>query len=83
VPVSVRLPKRMAPRIKDENWDLGQFIFNIVSTGRVPTISDVGPGLLNKMVALMMNQNVVAPTNFFTETEEHTIRQVAEELANE
>jgi len=81
VPVSVRLPKSMAQRIKDENWDLGQFIFNIVSTGRVPIISDdMGSGLVKKLVFLMIENAVVAGEGAFTPAEEHIIRSIAEEL---
>lgn len=83
MPVSFRLPVSMAQSIKDNNWDLGQFVYNFLKSGNLPTTNDVGPGLLGKMVALMMNENVVAPTNFFTENEEHIIRQVAERLTNE
>ena len=83
MPVSFRLPITMAQRIKDNNWDLGQFVFNFIKDGSLPTTDDIGPGLLDKMVALMMNENVVAPTNFFTDTEVHIIRQVAERLTND
>lgn len=83
MPVSFRLPVTMAQLIKDKNWDLGQFVYNFLRDGSLPATLEVAPALLDKMVALMMNENVVAPTNFFTETEERIIRQVAERLTNE
>lgn len=83
MPVSFRLPITMAQMIKDNNWDLGQLVFNFIKDGSLPATLEVAPAMLDKMVALMMNENVVAPTNFFTESEESIIRQIAERLINE
>ncbi len=87
VPVSFRLPITMAQSIKDNNWDLGQFVFNFLSNGKLPVINsnavktlDV---LVQKLIALMMNENVVAPDEFFTPNEITIIRRVAEELVDE
>lgn len=80
IPVSVRLPKSMVQRIKDENWDLGQLIFNVLSTGKTPVITNhTQSELLKKLIVLMISEDMTVDAGFFTKEEEERITQIAVE----
>lgn len=85
---NIRLPVETIEKIRKQNIDTGRIVYDIVEGGKNPYAEqtpdyEIGPTLLNKLVALMMNEDVVAPEGYFTETEIKSIKQIAERLTGE
>lgn len=80
---SVRLPIDTIEKIKGERIDTGQILFDVIERGMDPygkpvPVHDIDPALTEKLIELMMDNNVTAPEGYFTDTETKVIMDIAE-----
>lgn len=80
---SVRLPVDMIEKIKREEIDTGQILFDVIERGMDPygkplPIHDIGPALTRKLIELMIENGITAPEGHFTETETKVIMDIIE-----
>ena len=79
---SVRLPEETIERIKKEQIDTGQILYDVIERGKSPYKEDmphdIGPPLMRKLVTLMIKNKIVAPDGYFSLPEIEVIKKVAE-----
>lgn len=85
-PYAVRLPKSVISIIKENDWDIGQLIFNIVNDGLTPSTEEpkhpVVRSVAKKIIQLMIEHEIQAPEGMFTAREESIIITLAEEAGS-
>ena len=82
---SVRLPITTIDKIKAEKIDSGQILYDVIECGKDPykeetTNLDIGPVITKKLIQLMIDNSIMAPEGFFTETELKVVMNIAKEV---
>ena len=79
----MKIPKGTIAKIRERQLDMGQIIYDMVEQGLTPygkdLPNDIGLALLTKLVRLMVENDVKAPEDYFTVTEETALRKILTE----